>query len=136
MWFKHPHGLLRYFSWTQKQIIDELFLVDTKWVRIFQCLKEYLNKHNIPFRNITDGAPPIVSICRGFASLRNMYYLLTSCEENKKTRWQNYIKSINKFKAYALNSQLFGKLCKKDEMINQLLLYVKVRWLSRGTETC
>ena len=43
------------------------------------------------------------------------------------------IKSVNKIKAHPLSSRLFATLCEvNDETHNRLILYTKVRWLSRG----
>lgn len=48
---------MRYFSQTQKQIIDECLIANyLKYDRKEMCfpgIKEYLNKHNIPQGNMT-----------------------------------------------------------------------------------
>ena len=46
---------------------------------------------------------------------------------------QNVIKIINHIKVHALNSRLFTQLCEEmDVEHTRLLLYTKVRWLSKG----
>ena len=44
-----------------------------------------------------------------------------------------WIRSINKGKDHSLKSRLFVMLCdKNNETLNQLLFYIRVRWLLRG----
>ena len=46
---------------------------------------------------------------------------------------QDVIKIINHIKVHALNSRLFSQLCEKvDAEHTRLLLYIEVRWLSKG----
>ena len=45
---------------------------------------------------------------------------------------QNVIKIANHIKVHALNSRLFTQLCEMDAEHTHLLLYMEVRWFSKG----
>ncbi|KAF2347510.1 Ribonuclease H-like domain [Trinorchestia longiramus] len=148
---------VRFYSPTLNNIVDEFLFVDyletdSKGKTIFLCLEEYLNKHKIPFGNIsavsTDSAQAMVGRYRGFSvflkeKVPSVYAVHCVLHRQhlvvKKLRGELHealkvcIRSINKIKGHPLNCRLFANLCEENhETFKQLLLHNEVRWLSRG----
>ncbi|XP_023233556.1 zinc finger BED domain-containing protein 5-like [Centruroides sculpturatus] len=148
---------VRFHSPSLNDTVDEFLFAkyletDSKGETIFLCLQDYLNKHNIPFGNITavatDGAPAMVGRYRGFfvflkkkvpkvhtvhCVLHRQHLVAKKLSGELHDTLKVCIRSINKIKAHPLNSRLFAKLCEEnDDTFNQLLLHTEVRWLSRG----
>lgn len=91
---------VKYYSRSQKCIVDEfLFAKYLKGATIFQCLEEYLEKHNIPISNITtvatDGAPAMVGSYRRLSTLleekvsdiRTVHGVLETPSCSQETHW-------------------------------------------------
>jgi len=115
-------------------------------------MQQYFEKHNIPLSNITaaatDGAPAMVGLYRGFASLlkkkvpavrtvhcvlQRQHLVAKKLSDGLHDALKVCIRPINKIKAHPLNSRLFALLCEEnDDLYKQLLLHTEVRWLSRG----
>ena len=125
---------------------------DTRCETVFQEVKTYFQKHQIPLTNViayaTDGAPSTIGCYRGFIVLLKGLNLLVLTVYSVIHRQhlvtknmsvclnislKTVIKAVNKIKAHALNTRLFKQLCNQnDGAFERLLLQTKVRWLFKG----
>ena len=125
---------------------------DTRCETVFQEVKTYFQKNQIPLTNViayaTDGAPSTIGCYRGFIALLKGLNLLVltvySVIHGQHLVTKNMsvclniflktvIKAVNKIKAHALNTRLFKQLRNQNHgAFERLLLQIKVRWLFKG----
>ncbi|GBP71622.1 SCAN domain-containing protein 3 [Eumeta japonica] len=96
----------------------------------------------------TDGAPAMVGRYRGFINhlkriipgltaihcvIHRQHLVAKHLSDRLNQSLHFVIKAVNKIRSNALNTRLFAQLCdENDEDFQRLLLYTKVRWLSKG----
>ena len=125
---------------------------DTRGETVFEEVKTYFEKNQIPLTNViacaTDGAPSMLGRYRcfmAFLKAASPNVLTIHCVIHRQNlvaknmsgrlnlSLKTVIKAVNKIKAHALNTRLFNQLCNEnDEAFERLLLHTEVRWLSKG----
>ncbi|XP_050528101.1 SCAN domain-containing protein 3-like [Daktulosphaira vitifoliae] len=144
-----------------KEIVEKVLfatslIIDTKGSSIFQAVEEYFTRKNVPLTNIiacaTDCAPSMTGRHVGFiAHLKKAVpgIICVHCVIHRQHLAAKYlsdvlhetlqfaIKAVNKIKVSSLNDRMFRELCHdNDEDFERLLLYIAVRWLSKGKCLC
>ncbi len=134
-------------------LFGEELRLDTKGLSIFECVKTFFNRANIPITNIiacaTDGAPSMCGRYQGFkaylkAEIKNLFpvhcvvhrqHLAAKYLDKKLNSFlQLVIRTVNYIKSSALNTRLFRNLCgNNNEEYKNLLFNTEVRWLSKGS---
>ncbi|KAK9396033.1 hypothetical protein NXF25_019394 [Crotalus adamanteus] len=128
-------------------------ITDTRGLSIFNTVKSYFTKNNIPLNNIvacaTDGAPSMVGCYRGSVAYLKKEVpkvLCIHCVVHRQHLVGKHvsttlhssltiiIQAINKIKSNAKNDRMFRQFCQdNNEDFITLLLHTEVRWLSKGT---
>ncbi|XP_063312646.1 zinc finger BED domain-containing protein 5-like [Pelobates fuscus] len=128
-------------------------ITDTKGLSIFNAVKSYFAKNNIPLNNIvacaTDGAPSMVGRYRGFVAylkeevpnvlcihcvVHRQHIVGKHLSTSLHSSLSIIIKAVNKIKSNAKCDRMFRQLCQdNNEQFIRLLLHTEVRWLSKGT---
>lgn len=137
----------------QEEMLFTVNLIsDTKGLSIFDAVKFYFDKNNIPLTNViacaTDGAPSMIGCYRGFTAylkkevpkvlcvhcvVHRQHLVAKTLSASLHSSLNIIIKAINKIKSNAKNDRIFRLMCDdNDEQYIRLLLHTEVRWLSKG----
>ncbi|KAK9396847.1 hypothetical protein NXF25_020208 [Crotalus adamanteus] len=138
----------------QEEMLFAINLItDTRGLSIFNTVKSYFTKNNIPLNNIvacaTDGAPSMVGCYRGFVAylkeevpnvlcihcvVHRQHLVGKHLSTTLHSSLNIIIRAINKIKSKPKNDRMFRQLCQdNNEDFITLLLHTEVRWLSKGT---
>ncbi|XP_028656972.2 protein ZBED8-like [Erpetoichthys calabaricus] len=147
---------VRYFDENnilREEMLFAITLTDTKGLSIFNTVRTYFTKNNIPLNKIvacaTDGAPSMVGRYRGFVAYLKQEVpnvLCIHCVVHRQHLVGKHlstslhssltiiIRAVSKIKSNAKNDRMFRQLCQdNNEDFIKLLLHTQVRWLSKGT---
>merc|ERR1712055_1206571 len=134
----------------EEQLFARKVLTNKTGKDIFEVVVDFFREKGIPLKNIiaftTDGEPAMTSRHRGFFAflkkavpdvftihcvIHHQHLVAKNLSGQLHNTLNIVIKSLNKVKAHAHNSQLFCALCNEhDEEFNFLVLHTEVRWLS------
>ncbi|KAK9410783.1 hypothetical protein NXF25_001958 [Crotalus adamanteus] len=148
---------VRYFDENNTLREEMLFAInlikDTRGLSIFNTVKSYVTKNNIPLNNIvvcaSDGATSMVGRYRGFVAylkeevpnvlcihcvVHRQHLVGKHLSTSLHSSLTIIIRAINKIKSNAKKDRIFRQLCQdNNEDFIMLLLHTEVRWLSKGT---
>ncbi|XP_034287159.2 zinc finger BED domain-containing protein 5-like [Pantherophis guttatus] len=148
---------VRYFDENNTLREERLFAInlitDTRGLSIFNTVKSYFTKNNIPLNNIvacaTDGAPLMIGRYCGFVAylkeevpnvlcihcvVHRQHLVGKHLSTSLHSSLTIIIRAINKIKSNAKNDRMFRQLCQdNNEDFITLLLHTEVQWLSKGT---
>ena len=125
---------------------------DTRGETVFEEVKTYFEKNQIPLTNViacaTDSASSMMGRYHGFMAflkaaspnvltihcvIHQQHLVAKNMSGRLNLSLNTVIKAVNKIKAHALNTCLFKQLCNEnDKAFERLLLHTEVRWLSKG----